>query len=117
MIVPFAIGYGDETLDGNCCFRRHLAVSKFDTSGSKTMVTEFLAFRVGVSLFKEVFRVFKVALDALEDISGPLTLYLVVLLRQLSLSGPMQLRSWQRTVLQQDVILPVPQFRLVLAQW
>ena len=53
--VPFTIGYGDETFNGTCCFRRHLAEPKFDTSGSKTMVTEILALRVGVSLFKENF--------------------------------------------------------------
>ena len=42
------------------------------------------------------------AQDALEDMSGPLTQYLVVLLRQLSLCDPLQFRGGQRTVLQQD---------------
>ena len=55
MVVSFTIGYGDETLGGSDCFRRHLAEPKFDTSGWKIMVTEILALRSGVSLFKEYF--------------------------------------------------------------
>ena len=53
------------------------------------------------------------ALDALEDLSGPLTQYFVVVLRQLSLCDPVQFRSGRRAVLQQDVVLPVPQVRWV----
>ena len=50
------------------------------------------------------------ALNALEEMSGPLTLYLVVLLRQLSLCDPLQFRSGRRTVLQQDIVLPFHKF-------
>ena len=54
LVVPFTIGYGDQTL-GDCCFRRHLAELAFDTSGSKTVITEILALRGGVLLLKEYF--------------------------------------------------------------
>ena len=78
LVVPFTIGYGDQTLGGHCCFRQHLAELTFDTSGSKTVVTEILALRGGVSLLKEYFeREFEVAQVSLEDISGPLAQYLV----------------------------------------
>ena len=55
LVVPFTIGYGDQTLGGHCCFRRHLAELTFDTSGSKTVVTEILALRGGVLLLEEYF--------------------------------------------------------------
>ena len=55
LVVPFTIGYGDPTLGGHCCFRRHLAELTFDTSGSKTVVTEILALRGGVLLLEEYF--------------------------------------------------------------
>ena len=55
LVVPFTIGYGDQTLGGHCCFRRHLAELTFDTSGSKTVVTEILALRGGVVLLEEYF--------------------------------------------------------------
>ena len=55
LVVPFTIGYGDQTLGGHCCFRQHLAELTFDTSGSKTVVTEILALRGGVLLLKEYF--------------------------------------------------------------
>ena len=55
LVVTFTIGYGDQTLGGHCCFRRHLAELTFDTSGSKKVVTEILALRGGVLLLKEYF--------------------------------------------------------------
>ena len=86
MVVPVTVGYGDETLDGTCCFRGPLAEPKFDTRGSKTMVTEILALRVWVSLFKEYFGSSRSHWTPWRIFSGPLTQYFVVL-RQLSLCG------------------------------